>query len=74
MVEQIGRIRREQGSGDQGGHVVAGAGLLDDGGDGGGVSDGELVEDVGRVGGHGGSVEGSADTALTRETGRTLRG
>ena len=31
VVEQVGRIRREQGGGDQGGHVVAGAGLFQDG-------------------------------------------
>ena len=73
VAEQIGRIRREQGSGHQGGHVVAGSGLLDDAGDGGGVSDRELVDQVVGVCGHRGSVNWGADTALTRGAGRTLR-
>ncbi len=73
VVEQIGRIRREQGSGHQGRHVVAGSGLIDDAGHGGGVSDRELVDQVVGVCGHRGSVDWGADTALTREAGRTLR-
>ena len=50
--EQVGRIRREERGGDQGGHVVAGVGLLDDPGDGGGVADRELVDHVLGFGGH----------------------
>ena len=73
VSEQIGRIRREQGSGHQGGHVVAGSGLLDDAGDGGGVSDRELVDQVVGVCGHRSSVNWGPDTALTRGVGRTLR-
>ena len=49
-------IRREQGGGDHGGHVVAGVGPLDDLGDGGGVADRQLVDHVLGFGGHGCSV------------------
>ena len=49
------------------------SGLVDDRGDGGGVADGELVDQVVGVGGHGCSIDAGADTALTRGTGRTLR-
>ncbi len=54
--EQIGRIRGEQGGGHQGGDIVAGSGLIDDAGDGGGGSDGELMDQVVGVCGHRGSV------------------
>ena len=54
--EQVGRIRREQCGGDQGGHVVAGVGSLDDLGDGGGVAHRELVDHVFGFGGHGCSI------------------
>ena len=64
--EQPGRIRREQRCGNQGGHVRAGVGLVDDGGDGGGVADRELVDQVGGFGGHVRSIDVGPDTGLTR--------
>ena len=56
----------EKGRGHEGGRVVAGPRGIDDLGDGGGVTDHESVDQLRAGGGHGGIVEGSADTALTR--------
>ena len=72
-LEQVGRIRREQCSGDQGGHVVTDLRSLDDLGDGGGVASRELMDHVVGFGGHGCSIDAAPDTGLTREIGRTLR-
>ena len=72
-LEQVGRIRREQCGGDQGGHVVAGLRSLDDLGDGRGVANRELMDHVFGFGGHRRSIDGAPDTGLTRGIGRTLR-
>jgi hypothetical protein len=72
-VEQIAGNRREHCRGHHGGHVVTGLGPLDDAGDSGVAAHGQLVDDVLGFGGHGRSVGGTPDTALSREVGRTLR-
>jgi predicted ATPase/DNA-binding SARP family transcriptional activator len=66
-VEQLAGKRREHGGGHHGGHVVTGLGPLDDLGDGGLTAHGQLVDDVLGFGGHGCSVGGTPDTALSRE-------
>ena len=72
-LEQIGRIGREQRGRDQGGHVVAVSCSQDDLGDGPGVANGELMDQVLGFGGHGCSIGVGPDTGLTRGIGRTLR-
>ena len=72
-VEQVGRIRREQRRGDQGGHVVTGVSSLDDLRDGGGVADYELMDHIVGFFGHTGSIDAAPDTGLTRGIARTLR-
>jgi predicted ATPase/DNA-binding SARP family transcriptional activator len=63
-LEQIARNGSEQCGGHDGGHVVAGVGPLDDLGDGGVAAHHQLMDHV--VGGHGCSVGGAPDTALSR--------
>ena len=72
-MEQIARNGSEQCGGHHGGHVVTGVGPLDDLGDSGVAAHSQLVDDVLGFGGHGRSVGGTPDTALSREVGRTLR-
>ena len=72
-AQQIGRIGGEQCRGDQSGDVVTAASSVDDLGDGGGVTHGELVDHVFGVSGHRWSVGATPDTGLTRGFGRTLR-
>ena len=72
-LKQVGRIRREQCSGYQGGHVVTGVSSLDDLSDGGGVADYELMDQSVGFFGHRGSIDAAPDTGLTRGVARTLR-
>jgi hypothetical protein len=72
-VEQVARYGREHCGGHHGGHVLTGLGPLDDLGDSGVAAHGQPVDDVFGFGGHGCSVRGTPDTALSREAGRTLR-
>lgn len=58
-VEQIARNGREHCGGHHGGHVVTGAGPLDDLGDGGVAAHHQLMDHVVGFGGHGGSVGGT---------------
>ena len=71
--EQGGGVRREQCGGHQGGHVIAGLGLLDDRSDGGWGADGEFVDQLVWFGGHSSSIDAGPDTGLTRGIGRTLQ-
>src|SRR5215213_5266539 len=64
-VEQIARYGGEQCGGHHGGHVVTGVGPLDDGGDGGVAPHHQVMDHVVGFGGHGGSVGGTPDTALS---------
>ena len=72
-IEQIARSGSEQGGGDDGRHVVTGVGPLNDLGDGGVAAHHQLMDDIMGFGGHGCSVGGTPDTALSRTPGRTLR-
>ena len=62
----------EQGGGDHGGHVIAGAGPLDDLSDNSDAAHRQPVDDVLGLGGHGSTLRGTPDTALTQWRGPTL--
>ena len=64
--QQIPRNRGEQRGGHHGGHVVTGLGPLDDLGDGGVAARHQVMDHVVGFGGHGWSVGGTPDTALSR--------
>ncbi len=65
-IEQIARNRSEQCGGDDGRHVVTGVGPLEDLRDGGVAAHHQLMDHVVGFGGHGCSVGGTPDTALSR--------